>query len=101
MMFWRSVVFKLWFTFLVLISIVLFILTVMLLEYFQQYHSDQTKKGLTNTTTKIASILSKHQSEAGVEIAWDLLDDEMGATIIQDSDKIILSPKGQIGRTHV
>lgn len=96
MMFWRSVVFKLWFTFLVLISIVLFILTVMLLEYFQQYHSDQTKKGLTNTTTKIASILSKHQSEEGVEIAWDLLDDEMGATIIQDSDKIILSPKGQI-----
>ncbi|GKU81051.1 ATP-binding protein [Niallia sp. NCCP-28] len=96
MMFWRSVVFKLWFTFLLLISIVLFILTVMLLEYFQQYHSDQTKKGLENTATKIASILSKHKAEAGVEIAWDLLDDEMGATIIQSSDKVILSPKGQV-----
>jgi len=96
MMFWRSVVFKLWFTFLLLISIVLFILTVMLLEYFQQYHADQTKKGLENTATKIAAILTKHSSAEELEIAWDLLDEEMGATIIQSSDQIILSPKGQI-----
>ncbi|MFT8321479.1 MAG: ATP-binding protein [Bacillus sp. (in: firmicutes)] len=92
MMFWRSVVFKLWFTFLLLISIVLFILTVMLLEYFQQYHTDQTKKGLSNTATKIAGIMEQYDSDVGVDIAWNLLDPSTGAAIMKTSKEIVVSP---------
>lgn len=91
MMFWRSVVFKLWFTFLLLVSIVLIILTIMLLEYFDQYHTDVTKTGLTNTALKISEIMEEYP-DIGVDIAWDLLEDSTGATIVLLPYNIYESP---------
>jgi two-component system, OmpR family, sensor histidine kinase ResE len=89
MMFWRSVVGKLWFTILLLVSFVLFILTVMLLEFFENYHINETRKGLTNTAEKIAKVLEDHagkEQELGLEIAWEMVDDDSRVTVIIDEN---------------
>ncbi|MBN6888377.1 two-component system, OmpR family, sensor histidine kinase ResE [Cytobacillus horneckiae] len=89
---WRSVVGKLWATFLILVSFVLFILTIMLLEFFENYHIDQTEKGLTNTANKIARILEEHDRDVGLEIAWELVDDVTKVIIIKGDDEYYYSP---------
>ncbi|MDQ0271125.1 ATP-binding protein [Cytobacillus purgationiresistens] len=89
---WRSVVGKLWATFLLLVSFVLFILTVMLLEFFDNYHINQIEKGLTNTANKIARILDEHDLEVGLEIAWELVDENTKIIIIKGDDEYYYSP---------
>ncbi|WP_147533829.1 ATP-binding protein [Bacillus marasmi] len=95
MMFWRSVVGKLWFTILFLVSFVLFILTVMLLEYFDFYHTNETEKGLTNTATQMARILENHDEinqDVGLDIALELVDKVSSAVVILDSNHYYFSP---------
>ncbi|MCM3665336.1 ATP-binding protein [Mesobacillus subterraneus] len=98
MMFWRSVVGKLWVTILLLVSFVLFILTVMLLEFFENYHINETRKGLTNTAEKIAKVLEDHpgqEEELGLEIAWEMIDDDSRVTVIRDENNYFYSPGGE------
>jgi two-component system, OmpR family, sensor histidine kinase ResE len=103
MMFWRSVVGKLWITILLLVSFVLFILTVMLMEFFENYHINETRKGMTNTAEKIASVLEDHpgqEEQLGLEIAWEMVDDDSRVTVIKDKDTYFYSPGGEAA-THV
>ena len=103
MMFWRSVVGKLWITILLLVSFVLFILTVMLMEFFENYHINETRKGMTNTAEKIARVLEDHPGEEeqlGLEIAWEMVDDDSRVTVIKDKDTYFYSPGGEAA-THV
>src|SRR5690242_4088890 len=95
MTFLRSVVGKLWFTILLLVSFVLFILTVMLLEYTQNTNIRETKEGLTNTAEKVASVLQKHpdnQFPLGLEISWEILDNVTKAVIVTDNQEVYYSP---------
>lgn len=62
-MFWRSVVGKLWVTTLVLVSVVLTILTIMLLQYFEKFHTNQAEVQLTNHAHMIANILAEYETE--------------------------------------
>ncbi|QTM99696.1 HAMP domain-containing protein [Sediminibacillus dalangtanensis] len=64
-MFWRSVVFKLWFTILLLVSFVLLILTILLLEFFQNYNTDQAEQNLMQTATKV-SVMVDHYDDRGL-----------------------------------
>ncbi|CAM3715693.1 ATP-binding protein [Alkalicoccus chagannorensis] len=57
MMFWRSVVGKLWFTILLLVSVVLLVLTVLLLEYFERFHYEQAEDELINHADLIVTFL--------------------------------------------
>jgi two-component system, OmpR family, sensor histidine kinase ResE len=103
MMFWRSVVGKLWITILLLVSFVLFILTVMLMEFFENYHINETRKGMTNTAEKIARVLEDHpgqEEQLGLEIAWEMVDDDSRVTVIKDKDTYFYSPGGE-AVTHV
>ncbi|MCR6106533.1 HAMP domain-containing protein [Salipaludibacillus agaradhaerens] len=59
MFFWRSVVGKLWFTILLLVSVVLVILTVLLLQYFERFHTDQAESELMNHAHLIVSLLEE------------------------------------------
>lgn len=95
MMFWRSVVGKLWFTVLFLVSFVLFILTVMLLEFFDNYHINETEKGLTKTATQISYILENHdeiEQAVGLDIAMELVDKVSSAVVIYDANHYYYSP---------
>jgi two-component system, OmpR family, sensor histidine kinase ResE len=98
MMFWRSVVGKLWITILLLVSFVLFILTVMLMEFFENYHINETRKEMTNTAEKIARVLEDHpgnEEELGLEIAWEMVDDNSRVTVIRDENTYFYSPDGE------
>lgn len=95
MTFLRSVVGKLWFTILLLVSVVLFILTVMLLEFFQNNNIIETKTNLTNTAEKIADVLEKHQGEnfpLGLEISWEIIDKETKVVVFKNDHEIYYSP---------
>ncbi|PWW30404.1 two-component system sensor histidine kinase ResE [Cytobacillus oceanisediminis] len=92
MMLWRSVVGKLWGTILLLVSFVLLILTVMLLEFFENYHINETEIGLTNTAHKITRILKEHDRDVGLEISWELVDDVTKVVIINTPSEYYYSP---------
>ncbi|MGG5253752.1 ATP-binding protein [Neobacillus sp. SM06] len=91
----RSVVGKLWFTILLLVSFVLFILTVMLLEYFNNYNIDLTKKNLEITAEKIAHVLEEHEKDnfsLGLEVSWQIIDDVTKVVVVKSDQEIYYSP---------
>lgn len=59
-MFWRSVVGKLAVTILLLVSFVLFILTILLLEFFESFHVQETEKAMLQTATKVTMMFEEH-----------------------------------------
>lgn len=59
-MFWRSVVGKLAVTILLLVSFVLFVLTILLLEFFENFHIQEAEKGLLQTANKVSIMLSEN-----------------------------------------
>lgn len=92
----RSVVGKLWFTILLLVSFVLFILTVMLLEFFQNNNILETKNALKNTAEKIADVLEVHHDplSLGLEISWEMIDDQTNVVILKDNN-VYYSPNNK------
>nr|WP_263325867.1 ATP-binding protein [Neobacillus sp. Marseille-Q6967] len=95
MTFLRSVVGKLWFTIIFLVAFILFILTVMLLEFFENYNISETKNNLTNTAEKIAKVLEAHQDlefPIGLEISWEIIDEVTKVVIIKNNEEIYYSP---------
>src|SRR5690606_14338004 len=58
-MFWRSVVGKLAISILLLVSFVLFILTILLLEFFEGFHVQEAEKAMMQTATKITSAVEE------------------------------------------
>lgn len=91
----RSVVGKLWFTILLLVSFILFILTVMLLQFFENYHISETEKGLLNTANKIASILEEHDEEElslGLDVSWKLADEVTKVLVVESEKELYYSP---------
>ncbi|MDR6998591.1 ATP-binding protein [Neobacillus niacini] len=95
MTFIRSVVGKLWITILLLVSVVLFILTVMLLEFFQNQNIDETKHNLTHSAEKIAHVLEEHpndQFSLALDISWEIIDDVTKVVIVKNDHEIYYSP---------
>lgn len=62
-MFWRSVVGKLAITILLLVSFVLFILTILLLEFFENFHIQEAEKAMMQTATKISMLVEQHDEK--------------------------------------
>ncbi|MCA1054687.1 cell wall metabolism sensor histidine kinase WalK [Rossellomorea aquimaris] len=94
---WRSVVGKLWVTILLLVSFVLFILTILLLEFFQNYHVDEVEKELTNTAEKVAGIIENHKDlDLGMELGKEIIDEPVNILVVLDDTKSIYSdvPEG-------
>ncbi len=93
MMFWRSVVGKLWFTILLLVSFVLFILTILLLEYFENYHVNETEADLTQLATKIATTIESYDDkELARSISLEFADDVTKVLIMYDEQTYWYSP---------
>ncbi|MED3654111.1 ATP-binding protein [Heyndrickxia sporothermodurans] len=90
---WKSVVGKLWLTILVLVSFVLFILTILLLEFFENYHVQQIKDNLTYTAQKVANIVETHAGDdIGKELALEFVDKSTKVMIAYDKDNVYYSP---------
>lgn len=93
-MFWRSVVGKLWITFILLVAVVLFVLTILLLEFFQNFHVTETEEQLTHLADKIALILEEHEDfDLGLSTAWKIIDaSSTNVAIFTDEDQVFHSP---------
>ncbi|GLY09836.1 ATP-binding protein [Pseudobacillus badius] len=90
---WRSVVGKLWMTILLLVSFVLFFLTILLLEFFENYHTNEVERGLSETAVKISKILSDHENKkTGMEVAWELVDEPVHVIIAENKKTFHYSP---------
>lgn len=93
MMFWRSIVGKLWITILLLISFVLFILTILLLGFFENYHVGVAESNLEQMATKIATIMEEHEDkDVARSISWELVDEVTKVIIIEDEQTYWVSP---------
>ncbi|WP_346216324.1 ATP-binding protein [Caldifermentibacillus hisashii] len=89
---WNSVVLKLWATILLLVFVVLFVLLVLIIQFFNDFVGERATDSLTNTAYRIAVNLERHDDlEFGLEVAWELLDDVTNAIIITDEDHIYYS----------
>lgn len=90
---WRSVVGKLWLTILVLVSFVLFILTILLLEFFENYHVEQIENDLKDTAHKVANIVETHSGdEIGKELALEFVDQSTKVIIAYSKENVYYSP---------
>ncbi|MCJ7839425.1 ATP-binding protein [Lederbergia sp. NSJ-179] len=90
---WRSVVGKLWMTILLLVSFVLIILTILLLEFFENYHVSQIEQELANQANKISSIVEAHADDGlGEEIVFEIVDQPVGVVIAYNEQNFRQSP---------
>ncbi|WP_227395248.1 ATP-binding protein [Jeotgalibacillus aurantiacus] len=89
---WRSVVGKLWITILLLVSFVLFILTILLLEFFQNYHVEEVEESLRYEAQKISSIVEEHNDlDLSLQIIDEVMDDPVHAIIFLNGDSVYSS----------
>ncbi|MFS0781335.1 ATP-binding protein [Bacillus sp. 1P06AnD] len=92
MIFLRSVVGKLWLTILLLVSFVLLILTVLLLEFFQNFQVHQVEDDLLVTANRIVQILDDHEDPRyTLEISSQLLGRSKKIMIVDNKDHIYFS----------
>ncbi|HEY4553796.1 MAG TPA: ATP-binding protein [Bacillaceae bacterium] len=90
---WRSVVGKLWLTILLLVSFVLTILTILLLEFFENYHVNQIEQGLSETALKISGIIEAHShDDLGEQIVFEMVEEPVGVAIAYSKDEFLFSP---------
>ncbi|SFD51094.1 two-component system, OmpR family, sensor histidine kinase ResE [Lentibacillus persicus] len=85
-MFWRSVVGKLAITILLLVSFVLFILTILLLEFFETFHVNQAENDMMQTATKVSHMVEQYDDQ---ELAFEnanLIKDPLSRMTIVNSD---------------
>lgn len=93
---WRSVVGKLWLTILLLVAFVLFILTVLLLSFFEKYYFEKTGEQLTQQAVKVARVVAEHDEQFARSIAWTMVDDVSRLMIIIDDRHYWYSPNEQL-----
>ncbi len=86
---WNSIVGKLWATILLLVSFVLFIVTALLLEFLDNFHTKQAEESLHREAMTIGKIVLDHESESSMQlIIQDILGDEKDAIIVGSDGKI-------------
>lgn len=85
---WNSIVGKLWVTILLLVSFVLFIVTVLLLEFLGNFHSGTVEETLHNEANMIARIFNDHEGESTLSIVGEVLGDETNAVIAEEPGSI-------------
>ncbi|MBW7649631.1 HAMP domain-containing protein [Anoxybacillus sp. ST4] len=93
---WRSVVGKLWLTILLLVAFVLFILTILLLSFFEKYYLEKTGEQLTQQAVKVARVVAEHDEQFARSIAWTMVDDVSKLMIIIDDRHYWYSPNEQL-----
>ncbi|MGE7918009.1 ATP-binding protein [Viridibacillus sp. NPDC093762] len=89
---WNSVVGKLWVTILLLVSFVLFVFTVLMLEFLSNYHIKQTESSLRQEASTIARIINDRETTDSTKaIISDVLSDETNALIAEKPGNVTFS----------
>ncbi|MFD2045897.1 ATP-binding protein [Ornithinibacillus salinisoli] len=85
-MFWRSVVGKLAITILLLVSFVLFILTVLLLEFFENFHIQEAENDMMQTATKVSVMVENHEDKSLIYETTERVKDTASQVVIAFPD---------------
>ncbi|MCZ2259491.1 ATP-binding protein [Sporosarcina sp. G11-34] len=86
---WNSIVGKLWATILLLVTFVLFIVTVFLLEFLDNFHTEQAEDSLEREAFTISKIVWQYDGQHSMSpIIQDILDDETNALIVNEAGEI-------------
>lgn len=86
---WNSIVGKLWATILLLVTFILFIVTALLLEFLDNFHTEQAENSLEREAITIAKIVWQHEGKSSMEpIIQDILDAETNALIVNEKGDI-------------
>ena len=67
----------------------------MLLQFFENYHIDQTETALSKNASQMARIFERYDEgnqKIGLDIAMELLDEDSNAMVIEDEDHFYYSP---------
>src|SRR5699024_1879025 len=87
-MFWRSVVGKLAVTILLLVSFVLFILTILLLEFFEDFHIEEAEDEMLQTAMNASKMVEKYDDTDVLLDSIELIKDPMsGVAIVFENGK--------------
>lgn len=87
---WRSIVGKLWVTILLLVSFVLFVFTILMLEFLENYHKEQAEQSLRQTASTIASIVDNYDLEQLTdEIIEEMMPDDTNAFIVSKDREVV------------
>ncbi|KXG43362.1 hypothetical protein [Tepidibacillus decaturensis] len=74
-MIFRSVVGKLWITIIIFVSIILSLLSLFLIRYFDYYYYERQSTNLTNLATRLSTILTENpDNQNAVIMAKDLIE---------------------------
>ncbi|WP_458412636.1 ATP-binding protein [Schinkia sp. CFF1] len=94
--FWRSVVGKLWITIILLVSAVLVLLTILLLQFFENFHVTEAERELTDLATKVAKIMETYtKDELAFSIAWEVIDPSTKVLIVDGDGNYWYSPNDE------
>ncbi|WP_438318368.1 ATP-binding protein [Sporosarcina sp. FA9] len=87
---WNSIVGKLWATILLLVTFILFIVTALLLEFLDNFHTEQAEKSLEREAFTIAKIVWQHEDDEStlIPIVQDILNEETNAIILNENGKV-------------
>ncbi|GAB4073552.1 sensor histidine kinase ResE [Barrientosiimonas marina] len=86
-MFWRSVVGKLAITILLLVSFVLFILTILLLEFFESFHVSEAENEMMQSAGKMARMIEQSEDRGFSLKNATLMKDSTSRIVIMNRDK--------------
>ena len=85
-----SIVGKLWGTILLLVSFVLFVFTVFMLEFLENYHREQAEASLNQSANAIASIVEKYaENESPIEVIKDVLGEHTNALVAENQYEVV------------
>src|SRR5699024_8905278 len=95
LMFWRSVVGKLAVTILLLVSFVLFILTIFLLQFFENFHIQQAEEAMMQTAERVTTLVEHEQDQTYIEDSAERMKDlSSRVAIVYDNGEIWVSSSG-------
>ncbi|AXH98837.1 HAMP domain-containing protein [Sporosarcina sp. PTS2304] len=91
---WNSIVGKLWATILLLVSFVLFIVTLLLLEFLDNFHTKQAEESLQREAATISKIVNDREGQSVNSIHViidDILDKETNAVVVDPQGIVLYS----------
>ncbi|WP_025784924.1 ATP-binding protein [Sporosarcina sp. D27] len=89
---WNSIVGKLWATILLLVSFVLFIVTALLLEFFDNFHTRQAEETLAREAKTVGSIIIDHENESAMKLVVnDILNNGTQALVVGNDGQVAYS----------
>jgi two-component system, OmpR family, sensor histidine kinase ResE len=97
-----SIVGKLWGTILLLVSFVLFLFTVLMLEFLGNYHNDLTERSLRQTATTITSVIEHNLLDIEtVETIQEILPEDTNVIIATNTQEILLTEQQGINQVEI